>query len=153
MTPIGLIPASVAGNASRSIADLAADGTLTAPLERSGVLKFVSTASRVSRKGAPALQEEETAQFSRRDEFVFVFALLTEDKRSGETRIGLKIHDAENKARVIVPAAKVKWPATRGIPARWSVGFSPASLAPGTYRVDVLIDQTEAGRTVILITP
>ncbi len=142
-TPIHDIPSPIQVSGETFDA-LLARGILTPGLRLHPNVRYGGTAGR-ARKKDENFAENDLSEFSRRDETVVVFAQLEEIVKAKNAVIRAEVYDAQNRRRVNVPAAKVKWAGK--IPVRWSASFSPAQLVPGVHRVDLLLDGQVVWRT------
>jgi hypothetical protein len=90
----------------------------------------------------------DVAEFSKRDKQVWVISEWLKKGKISKGVMSAKVYDEQNRVRVTVPPKKISLFST---PARSGFGFSPASLIPGIYRIDLIWDEQPVWRTFIRI--
>ena len=146
-TPVHGIPAQVLAK-NESLEGLMGQGVLTAPLRPHPNVKYGATARKAAKRDVASSQNDAT-DFSRKDEAITVYAQLEEVEKAKNAMISAIVFDAQNRARITVPAMKAKWAGR--VPVRWAAEFAPAQLEPGIYRVDIRIGDQTAWRSFIQI--
>src|SRR5262249_17458065 len=92
---------------------------------------------------------QETSEFSRKDAQIWVYSMWAQKGKLSKGVLSAKVYDGQNRLRVTVPSRKVTLPPSM---MRISFGFSPDSLQPDVYRIDLLWDDHPVWRTFIRIT-
>jgi S1-C subfamily serine protease len=145
-TPVPAIPAQLPEKAS-SLSELVAAGVLTAPVSEMDGLIYVTTANEMTKAASDPLPRD-VWEFSRRDKQVWVISEWQKRGRVSKGLLAAKVYDGQNRVRVVVQPKKVSlYP----IPLRSGIGFSPESLNPGIYRIDLLWDDQPVWRTFIRV--
>ena len=128
--------------------DLVASGVLTPPLSDMDALIYVTTSREMSKSANDALPKE-TSEFSRRDKQVWVISEWQKKGKVSKGVVAARVYDAENHVRVTVEPKKTSLPYS---PMRSGFSFSPGSLDPGVYRIDLTWDDQPVWRTFIRVT-
>jgi hypothetical protein len=146
-TPIGEVPSEVPST-TRTLGELAEKGFLTPLLSPMPELVYAGTTNEL-RKRVPAGLPPEIFEFSQKGPEVGLFTVWQRKGKVSKGVISIRGFDTSNKPRVEGSARK----ASLSKDAQ-EVGFtfSPSSLEPGTYRVDLSWDNTPIWRTFVRIT-
>ena len=147
--PIMLISGRTAGHPPTTLRELATSGQFAAPLVGFRNIMRATLSRGVSRKGDVAEAVDERSEFSRRDaQAAVVIGWYPKEKLKGLP--ALRIYDLDNhllsedkaKKAISVNPGKLSY-------SIWQVAL--ASLPPGTYRIDVLLDADATWRTFFRI--
>src|SRR5262249_47209837 len=133
---------------SAELGDLLAKGELTQPLTAMQEFLHGGTALELA-KGSAVSPSQEVSEFSRKDANVWVYSMWLQKGKLSKGILSASVYDERNQLRVSVPAQKVS---LSNRMTRTSFGFSPASLQPGVYRVDLIWDEHPVWRTFVRIT-
>ena len=145
--PISVLPAQVP-EAGQRLADLEAQGKLTAPVHSMEEFLLGGTALNVSKDATQGLPTS-VSEFSMKDVQVCVYSLWQQKGKRSKGVISAKIYDAQNRARVDFLGRKLSLSA---VPVRNAFSFAPGPLGPGVYRIDMYWDTQVVWRTFIRVT-
>lgn len=146
-TPIGELPSEVPSN-TRTLDELAETGLLTPLLSPMPELVYAGTTNEFRKRVSAGLPPE-IFEFSQKGPEVRLFTIWQRKGKLSKGVISIRAFDTSNKPRVEGSARKVSLSKDAQ-----EVGFtfSPSSLEPGTYRIDLSWDGTLIWRTFIRIT-
>lgn len=114
------------------------------------MLEFIyggTTANLPARASDP--MPPDASEFSRRDRQVSLYSMWARKGKLSKGEITVIMYDSQNRVRMNIPAKKIS---LSEMPERFSVGFSPATLDPGVYRIDLDWNGRPAWRTFVRIT-
>ena len=131
--PITAIPDDVSGP-GKSLAELAEDGTLTAPLDPVHELQYAGTSNELPKNASDRTPRDVTT-FSLRDPTIFVYSMWVKKSKLSKGEVGARVYDPLNRLRV---TAETKRISLSDNPVRIAFSFSPAALLPGMHRIDLL---------------
>ena len=146
-TSITEIPLSIP-SAGKTLAQLAADGSLTAPITPMPEFIYGGTTANLPARASDAMPPD-ASEFSKHDRQVSLYAMWARKGKLSKGEITVVMFDSQNRVRMNVATKKI---GLSEIPQRFSIGFSPATLDPGVYRLDMNWDGRPAWRTFIRIT-
>jgi hypothetical protein len=124
------------------------DGTLTVPVTPMPEFFYGGVTNALPKHASDGLPRD-LSDFSTRDTQIWVFALFSRKGKLSKGEVSVNVYDPLNRLRVSGPSKKVSLPEQ---PERISFSFSPASLTPGFYRVDLNWDGRPVWRTFVRIT-
>jgi len=133
--------------ATKTLAELAAAGTLTAPLVPRPEFIYGGTTALLF-KNSSALPPTDTSEFSRHDAEVHVYSMWARKGKVGKGELSIAMYDAANQSVLTVPAKKISLVESAQ---RFAVSFSASSLKPGIYRIDLQWNGKPAWRTFIRV--
>jgi hypothetical protein len=146
-TAISELPASIPST-GKTLGQLAADGSLTAPLTPMPEFIYGGTTANLPARASDAMPPD-VSEFSKHDRQVSLYAMWARKGKLSKGEITVIMFDSHNRVRMNVATKKLS---LSEIPQRFSIGFSPATLDPGVYRIDMNWDGRPAWRTFIRIT-
>ena len=144
--PLSALPAELPEQGVK-LGELISQGRLTPLLSPMPELVFGETASAVT-KDADSPLPQTVSEFSSRDSQVWVVSLWRKADKLSKGNVSARVLDAENHPVVTVPPKKLSLSSNS---VRFIVGFSPAGLSPGLYRIDLLWEESVAWRGFIRI--
>jgi S1-C subfamily serine protease len=122
------------------------------PVTAREYVSYVQLAHGLDRSGGSPWPIDSSTEFLRRDGKVFVF-VVWDSKEEIKGRTNLQVYSGDNKLLIFsgkVKDTKVNLKPGRRISTYWQVDIS--NMAPGVYRVDVLLNEEPACRTFFRIT-
>jgi hypothetical protein len=145
-TIISDLPRELPSN-TRTLDELAAEGSLSPMLFPMPELITAGTSNDLRKRISAGLPPE-VSEFSRRAPEVGIFTVWTKKGKLSKGSISIQAFDTGNKLRVTSPAKRISLSREAQ-----EVGFtfSPSSLEPGTYRVDLSWDGVSIWRTFVRI--
>ena len=148
VVPVSRLPDSP--TAGVSLADLAARGQFLRPLstDQRHVISGVF-AGRVQRGGVVPMPQDQRVAFSRREEQVSVFVQWNAQEKK-DTLSRLEVYDADYRKVIDGEPSKLKLRAGQYLFSTWTLPLG--GLAPGVYRVDVLLGDGPVWRGYLRIT-
>jgi S1-C subfamily serine protease len=146
VTPISALPTKSADGA-KSFDALLADGTLTVPIDPMQEFAYGSATNTLPKNPIDPLPRE-VSEFSKKDAQVWIFTMWSRKGKLSKGEISSRVYDPSNHVVVTTAPKKVT---LQEAPIRVSFSFSPASLPPGIYRIDVAWDERPVWRTFIRI--
>jgi len=132
----------------RTLARLATEGSLTAALVPMPEFSYGGTTGRLP-KSASSPMPTDLSEFSRRDPEVSVYSMWTRKGKLGKGELSMVMYDPTNRPVFTTPPKKIS---LSDVTQRFATVFSPSSLQPGIYRIDLNWDGRPAWRTFIQIT-
>ncbi len=147
--PIALIPSQAEDGQPTSLGELAVKGQFLPPLTANKHVGYGTLARGLERKGNPPWPVNSGDEFSRRDVNISAF-VMWEPKEKHKGLGYIRVYDLDNRLLGEGKAMKINFhPGTPYI-CSWELGV--AGLAPGIYRVDILLDSNPAWRMFFRIT-
>lgn len=146
-TAISELPASMPSS-GKTLAQLADESALTKPLTPMPEFIYGGTTANLPARASDPMPPD-ASEFSKRDRQVSIYSMWARKGKLSRGEITVIMFDSQNRVRMNIPAKKL---GLSEIPQRFSVGFSPATLDPGVYRLDLNWDGRPAWRTFIRVT-
>ncbi len=146
-TAIAELPSTVPSN-TRTLDELAERGFLTPLLSPMPELVDAGTTNELRKRVSAGLPPE-VSEFAQKGPEVGIFSVWQKKGKLSKGVVSIRAFDTSNKSRVEGSARKVSLSKDAQ-----EVGFtfSPSSLEPATYRIDITWDGTPIWRTFIRIT-
>lgn len=136
--PLAQIPQAVLTQPGVSLADLAAQGVLIAPLPRESQVATGSLCEDFRKMGSEAIVPlRTTGTFSHKQGSLALVLIWAPNKKLKSTQ-QVRIYDANNHAVEQTAPAKINLQPRVTLYSAWKMPL--ASLQPGVYRADVLVD-------------
>lgn len=131
-----------------TLGGILASGALTPPMTVAEELIYAGTTRDLSKDPRAGLGAD-TVDFSRRDSQVYIYALWQRRGKRGKGVVTGAVTDTSNRPFVKIQPSKVSF--LNDTPTRTGISFAPTALRPGTYRVDLLLDDAVCWRGFIRI--
>jgi len=148
VTPVAVVP-ETSTETPASLKTLMDKSALCAPITAFASFQYGGTTNKLpSDPSAPASRN--VSDFSRKDPAVVVYTFWQKKDKNAKGTIGAKVYDVQNRVLLTVPPKKTSLP--EGLPLRSAFSFSPASMTPGVYHVDVLWQDQVVWRTFFRVT-
>jgi hypothetical protein len=145
-TTISELPNDIPSS-STTLDRLAASGSLTPLLFPIPELVTAGTSNGLRKRVSAGLPSE-VSDFSRQASEIVLFTVWTKKGKLSKGNISVQAFDTENKVRVAGSPKKISL--SRGAQ-QVGFSFSPSSLEPGTYRIDLSWDGAPIWRTFVRI--
>lgn len=146
-TPISEVTAPVP-NQSKTLEALSKEGILSSGITPMPEFMYGGTTTELPKRMNDPMPRE-ISDFSVRDPQISIHSPWVRKAKLSKGELSTSVYDPSNRLRVTAGPKKVTLQQT---PTRISFSFSPASLQPGVYRVDLNWDGRTAWRTFIRIT-
>lgn len=144
--PISALPPDPPAG-GQTLAALAANGTLTAPLGEVPEFSYGGTTIELPKNPNDPMPPN-VDEFSSHDRQITVYSFWQRRGKITKGEVGAKVYDPSNRLRFISPPKKVS---LSNQPDRLSFSIPAASLQPGVYRVDVTWNGVAAWRSFIRV--
>jgi len=145
-TPVSMVLPNTAST-GKTLEELRATGLLTVPISAMPEFLYGGTSNTLA-KGSTDLPHEVT-DFTARDGQIYVYSLWARKGKLSKGEISGSVYYASNHLVLNVAPKKINlWVS----PTRVAFSFSPTSLPPGVYRIDLNWDGTPSWRTFIRVT-
>ena len=147
VTPVSEIPRDLMGS-GKTLDALASEGILSAPITPMREFLYGGASNELPKRASDPMPRD-MSDFSTRDPQVWIISLWARKGKLAKGELSAKVYDPLNRSRVVVAAKKVT---LQDMPVRIGFSFSPTSLQPGIYRIDLNWDGRPVWRTFIRIT-
>jgi len=141
------LPVSIPSS-GKTLAQLAGEDVLTAPLIPMPEFLYGGTTANLPARASDPVPPD-AGEFSKRDRQISIYSMWVRRGKLSKGEISVLMYDSQNRVRMNLPAKKISLSLS---PERFSVGFSPATLEPGVYRIDLDWNGHPAWRTFVRIT-
>jgi len=130
------------------LGELARRGLLTRPLVGSEMVLNGTLARDIQERHGMQQTVDERYEFRRTDPYMHALVIWN-PTRKGKYRMSLRLFDINNRSHLTTRPEKISFSPNELKYSSWKITFT--SMPPGTYRVDVLLDEAPAWRTFFRI--
>jgi len=145
-TPISMMPTSIA-TPGKTLEEMRTAGLLTVPITAMPEFLYGGTSNTLAKNSTDL--PHGVSDFTAHDQQIYVYSLWARKGKLSKGEVSGSVYDSSNHLVVNVPPKKIGLLVS---PVRVAFSFSPASLPPGVYRIDLNWDGTPSWRTFVRIT-
>ena len=145
-TPISEVPENFS-SAPKTLNQLSNEGVLTTPVVALSEFIYGGTTATLPKRASDPLPRD-SSDFSKRDAEIGVYSLWSRKGKLSKGELSAKMYDSANRLHIDMPPKKIS---LVDVPQRYAFSFSPKTLQPGIYRIDLLWNGRPAWRTFIRI--